>query len=212
MKQGLPRVWIITKPDHPDGPVAPIRRALEGCPPGLVGVQLRAKMARDGDLVPWGRDLRALTRATGSVLTVSRRPDVAEIVEADGAHLPELGLLPSEIAPHFPSLSMLGVSRHDRPGLEAATREGATYAFLSPVFQVPGKAQPIGIHGFREAIAGVEMPTFALGGIRPEDVKPLISGGAAGVAIRRAVYEAADPKATLQAFIRELDKCPPNGE
>ncbi|MFW2386784.1 MAG: thiamine phosphate synthase [Polyangiales bacterium] len=212
MRPGLPRIWIITKPDHPDGPIDPIRRALEGCPPGLVGVQLRAKSEVDRDLVPWGRDLRELTRASGSLLSLNRRSDVAEIVEADGVHLPETGLPPSEIASHFPSLSLIGVSRHDRAGLEAAASEGAAYAFLSPVFQVPGKARPIGVHGFREAIAGVGLPTFALGGIRPEDVKPLVAAGAAGVAVRRAIYDAEDPSEALQAFLRELDNCLPNSE
>lgn len=212
MRHGLPRIWIITKPDHPDGPVEPIRRALQGCPPGAVGVQLRAKTGVDRDLVPWGRDLRAITRACGSAFSLNRRPDVAEIVEADGVHLPERGLPLAQIASYFPSLSMLGVSRHDRRGLETAAEEQASYAFLSPVFQVPGKAQPIGIHGFQEAIAHVGIPTFALGGIRPEDVRPLIRAGAAGVAVQRAIYDADDPKEALQAFLRELDNGPANDE
>ncbi|MGB5285824.1 MAG: thiamine phosphate synthase, partial [Polyangiales bacterium] len=88
----LPRIWIITDPDRPDGPVAAIRRALEGCPAGALGVQLRAKHATDRQLVQWGRELRELTRRTGSVLTVNRRLDVAQIVGADGVHLPERGI------------------------------------------------------------------------------------------------------------------------
>jgi thiamine-phosphate pyrophosphorylase len=212
MRLGLPRIWIITKPGHPEGPVEPIRRALDGCPPGIVGVQLRATKSVDRDLVPWARDLRAITRASGSAFSVNRRPDVAEIVGADGVHLPEQGLPLDQIASHFPSLTMLGVSRHDRRGLETAAGDGASYAFLSPVFRVPGKSQPIGIHGFQETIAGVGIPTFALGGIQPEDVKPLIRAGAAGVAVRRAVYDADDPREALRAFLRELDKCPTNDE
>jgi len=51
MNEGLPRIWIITDPNHPDGPMAPVRRALEGCPPGVLGVQLRAKRASDRQMV-----------------------------------------------------------------------------------------------------------------------------------------------------------------
>ncbi|MGB5372745.1 MAG: thiamine phosphate synthase, partial [Polyangiales bacterium] len=193
MTNGLPRIWIITDPDHPDGPVAPFRRAVEGCPPGVLGVQLRAKRASDRQIVQWGHELRAITRDTGSALTVNRRTDLAAIVDADGVHLPELGLPPTEIREHWRSLTILGVSRHDRAGLEAAARERASYAFVSPIFHVPAKAQPMGIHGFRAAIAGVEMPTYALGGVRPEDFTPLLRAGAFGVAIRRAVYAAEQP-------------------
>jgi len=212
MTQGLPRIWIITDPDQPDGPVAPIRRALEGCRPGVLGVQLRAKRAADRQLVQWGRELRQLTRDTGTALVVNRRLDVAQIIGADGVHLPELGLPPSEIRQRWPSLPLLGVSRHDRAGLETAEREQASYAFLSPVFQVPSKARPMGLQGFRRAIAGVGMPTFALGGIGPEDLRPLLRAGAFGIAIRRAIYTAEQPNEALQHFLRELDKSLSNGE
>lgn len=215
MTGGLPRIWIITDPDHPDGPVAPIRRALEGCPPGLVGVQLRAKGAPDRQLVQWGRELRAATHATGSVLAVNRRADVAQIVEADGVHLPELGLPLADLRQDWPALEMIGVSRHGRAGLDQAEQDGATYAFVSPIFHVPGKAQPIGIAGFRSAIAGVGIPTYALGGIAAEDFKALRAAGAFGVAIRRAIYDASQPEEALQGFVqcvRELDKSPPNVE
>jgi thiamine-phosphate pyrophosphorylase len=212
MTQGLPRIWIITDPNHPDGPVAPLRRALEGCPPGVLGVQLRAKRASDRQIVQWGHELRAITRDTGSVLTVNRRTDLAIVVDADGVHLPELGLRPARIRERWPSLTILGVSRHDRTGLGAAARESASYAFLSPIFQVPGKAQPMGIQGFRTAIAGVDMPTYALGGVRHEDWMPLLRAGASGIAIRRAVYAAERPHEALRLFLRELDNCLPNGE
>jgi thiamine monophosphate synthase len=70
----------------------------------------------------------------------------------------------------------------------------------------------MGVHGFRAAIAGVEMPTYALGGVRPEDLTPLLRAGAFGVAIQRAVYAAEQPNKALRLFLRELDKCLSSGE
>ncbi len=204
MEPVLPRIWIITDPNHPDGPVAPLRRALEECPPGLVGIQLRAKTAPDRQLLDWGHALRELTRAKGSVLTVNRRADIAQIIDADGVHLPERGLPASEIQAHWPVLRMLGVSRHDSAGLQAAKRDSASYAFLSPVFDVPGKATPIGIHGFQGTIADVGIPTYALGGIQPSDSKALLAAGATGVAVQRGIYAADEPGETLQQYIRAL--------
>jgi thiamine-phosphate pyrophosphorylase len=212
MRAGLPRIWIITNPKHPDGPVAPIARALDGCPPGMVGVQLRAKEVPGRQLVAWGRELRAVTNASGSALTVNRRADVARIVGADGVHLPELGLSPRELRAQWPQMRLIGVSRHDRIGLERAADDRATFAFLSPVFPVPGKGDPMGIDGFRTAIADVGIPTYALGGIEGEHLKPLIAVGAAGVAVRRAIYDAPDPRAALHGFLRELDKTGANGD
>lgn len=205
MAQGLPRIWIITDPNHPGGPVDPVRRALEGCPRGLVGVQLRAKSVPDRQLAHWGRELRAVTRATGGVLVVNRRIDVAQIVEADGVHLPELSLPIADIRKHWPAFAMLGVSRHDSAGLATAEQDSATFAVLSPVFDVPGKTKPIGIHGFRTAIADVGIPTYALGGIQPDDAKAILSAGAAGIAVQRGIYAASDPQEALQRYIDALD-------
>jgi thiamine-phosphate pyrophosphorylase len=163
-------------------------------------------------MVHWGRELREVTRATGSVLTVNRRVDVAQIVGADGVHLPELGLPAPEVREQWPALGMVGVSRHDALGLQAAEQDSATYAFLSPIFNVPGKAPPIGIHGFGSAIADVGIPTYALGGIGAQDCGALVAAGAFGIAIRRAIYEATQPGEALLQFVRELDKSLANGE
>ena len=153
-----------------------------------------------------------MTRATGCALALNQRVDVAQIVGADGVHFPELGLPVADVRQQWPALRLLGVSRHGAPGLEAAEQDGASYAFLSPVFDVPGKARPIGIHGFRAAIAGVGIPTYALGGVGPEHWDALISAGAFGVAIRRAIYASSDPKQALGRFLHELDKTRTNGE
>lgn len=212
MSQSLPRIWIITDPDHPGGPVAPIRRALEGCPPGVVGIQLRAKRVGDRQLLDWGLDLRRLSTEKGCPLVVNRRPDVAQIVGADGVHLPERGLSPGVVQERWPRFRMLGVSRHDASGLSAAERDRASYAYLSPVFEVPGKAQPIGIQGFTDAIADVGIPTYALGGVQAVDLAALLAAGAYGIAIRRAIYDANEPAEALQGFLSALDKASSKGE
>lgn len=49
------------------------------------------------------------------------------------------------------------------------------------------------------------LPTYALGGIGPEDVKALLAGGAFGVAIRRAICATSQPHEALRRFLRELD-------
>lgn len=212
MSDRLPRLWIITDPDHPDGPIAPLLEALGDCPGGLVGVQLRAPAASDRELTRWGRELRTMTERAGCALTIHRRADIAKIVSADGVHLPERGLKPSILRAHWPELTMVGASRHDADGLSAAERDGAHYAFLSPVFGVPGKGEPIGIEGFRAAIDDVGIPTYALGGIEADAVRSLLDAGAHGVAIRRAIYRSAEPRETLRRLLRELDKDLPRVE
>jgi thiamine-phosphate pyrophosphorylase len=98
------------------------------------------------------------------------------------------------------------MSKHDRRGLLEAQEAGATYAFLSPIFAVPEKGTPIGVEGFARAVAGLHVPVFALGGIVPATTKTLLEAGAHGVAVRRAIYDSANPGATVRDLLYELDK------
>lgn len=208
----LPTIWIVTRPEHPAGPLAPLEHALRDAPRGRVGVQLRAHEVPDRRLVDWGHALRALTDACGGPLTINRRWDVAQIVGADGVHLPETGLSPAMVRRHCPTITMIGVSRHDRSGLDTAHAESADFAFLSPVGDVPGKGPPLGLEGFGRTIAGVGIPTFALGGVGPEHAGALIGAGARGLAVRRAIYDATDPAAALRELIDAVDNAGPLGE
>jgi len=212
MTAGLPRIWIVTNPDHPAGPIEPIRRALRNCPSGVVGIQLRAKRVADRQLVEWGRELRDITAAAGCALSINRRPDVAQIVAADGVHLPEHGLPADEVLQQWPGLRWVGVSRHHGAGLRSASARRATYGFLSPVFAVPDKGAPLGLTAFRDAIAGVAIPTYALGGVTPRDVNALLHAGAFGIAVRRAIYDADAPDQALAELLVALDKNEPTGE
>ncbi len=206
MPAGLPSIWIVTLPEHPSGPVEPLRRALSTAPGARVGVQLRAKQVDDRQLIEWGRELRTITAEAGCAMTVNGRADVAEIVEADGVHLPERGLPIDEVRQQWPAFRWVGVSRHDRAGLEEAEAHGADYAFLSPVFAVPGKGAPLGPIGFAEAIAPVGIPSYALGGVTVPDVGPLRRAGGFGVALRRAIYDDPEPGEALGRMIVALDK------
>lgn len=212
MGGALPTIWIITQPENPRGPIVPLESALRNAPPGRVGVQLRAPGVADRRLVEWGHSLRALTAASGTVLTVNRRWDVAKIVAADGVHLPESGLSPAQIRDQWPEIRLIGVSRHDRAGLHRARTDGANFAFLSPVGDVPGKGKPMGVRGFSEAIAGVGIPTFALGGVGADEAGPLVAAGAHGLAARRAIYHAKDPEGALRRLVDAVDNARLLGE
>ncbi|MEM7434858.1 MAG: thiamine phosphate synthase [Myxococcota bacterium] len=208
MDGALPRLWLITDPEHPGGPVGPLRRALAGNRRERVGVQLRAKNTSDRLVFDWGRELRALTHECGASLVVNGRADIAVRIGADGVHLGERGLSVSQARTLVPSSMRVGVSRHDRDGLVAAVDAGADYGFLSPVFEVPGKNGPLGVEGFAEAAHAIDMPVFGLGGLNAKNVGRLRTAGGFGAAVCRAVYRAEDPRREVDQCVVALDKLP----
>ncbi|MCB9599494.1 MAG: thiamine phosphate synthase [Sandaracinus sp.] len=130
----------------------------------------------------WLVEAQAL-EATGVPLIVSGRLDVALASRAFGVQLPERGVDVAEARRVFGGV--VGVSRHDRTGLQHAASQGADYATLSPFAQVPGKGPALGPAGFEAARRDVSLPVLALGGITPATAGAARAAGADGFAVLR---------------------------
>ncbi len=168
-------------------------------------MQLRLKGRSTRELLEVGRALRSMTHEVAALLLVNERPDLALALGADGVHLPESGLEIRDVRRLLGVDAWIGRSCHDRAGLERAVDEGADYATLSPLFSVPGKSAPLGVSGFSEARAGIELPVLALGGIDETSLGDARAAGADGVALIRGAYRSGDPEATVSAILRLLD-------
>lgn len=173
----IPRLLWITPED---GPLAPMLDALADAPREVV-VMLRRPHASSRTLLAEGRALQS----TGHALVVSRRVDVALALDARGVHLPERGLDVADARALLGPSRWIGVSRHDRAGLEAAAAAGADYATLSPFAPVPGKGPALGPERFAETRRGVRIPALALGGITKENAMLALASGADGFAVLR---------------------------
>lgn len=164
-----------------------------------VALLLRDKQASQAALRMQAQALRAITREHGAALLVSEHVEIALHADADGVHLPEVsGSIGG--ARRLLGDRLVGVSRHDLPGLLAAERAGADYATLSPVFASPGKGAPLGLAAFTESAAATRLPLFALGGVTAHETRDLVRAGAAGVAVIREVLAAPDPARALTAL------------
>jgi thiamine-phosphate pyrophosphorylase len=177
--------------------------ALAGVPPGAVAVHLREKDLGGRDLLALAVALRAVCRARGQLLLVNDRVDVALAAGADGVHLPAAGIPPADARRLLPPSALVGVSCHSAEDVARARDGGASYAFLSPIFDTPSKrgyGSPLGVEALRAA-SKLGLPLVALGGVTPERVPALLAAGAAGVAAIRAWLEGADPATSVAALV-----------
>lgn len=148
---------------------------------GVEMIQIRTKQLS-------ARDLDALVRnvlrvARNSRVLVNTRTDVALACGAHGVHLPAGSMSPEAIRRIAPAGFLIGVSCHTLDELQAAEREAADFAVYGPVFpSVTKSLSPMGIEAFREAVASVRLPVYALGGVTAENAPQCIHAGAAGVA------------------------------
>jgi thiamine-phosphate diphosphorylase len=151
--------------------------------------------------------------AARPLVTLSRRPrilisdrlDVALAMGADGVQLPEAGFLPRDLREHWP-LARIGVSRHDRAGVTERS-EGADFALVGPVYRTPSKpgVDGLGVGSLAAIVHASPVPVVALGGVDAGRVQELVQAGAAGVAVRGAVFDAADPVTRIRRLREALD-------
>ena len=107
--------------------------------------------------------------------------------------LPERGPAPAVARAQLGPDAQIGASRHDRAGVYAAQRDGATFVTLSPVFAVPDKDSPLGLAAFGELARASRIRCSALGGIDATRAALAVRAGAHGVAVIREVWDTASP-------------------
>ena len=179
------------------------QRAIAG---GADVIQLRDKTCGCKELLWIGRDIREITRKTGTLFIVNDRLDVALACNADGVHLgqDDMGVgVARQIAP--PGL-ILGVSVGTLEEAVRAERDGADYVAVSPLFPTTSKndAGPgYGLKVLQEIRHNVSIPVIAVGGINRNNVNDVIAAGADGIAVISAVVGSPDiMKAAME--LREM--------
>src|SRR6185436_3027726 len=98
-----------------------------------VAISLREKDLSGRELLALAREIIAVTRPARAALLINGRLDVALAAGADGIHLPADGLAPADVRAIAPHLT-IGVSTHAPHELEAAARQGASFAVYGPIF------------------------------------------------------------------------------
>lgn len=144
---------------------------------GVDLIQIREKDISGRELFDFSTAVLAVRHACGSPaasikILLNSRSDIALAAGCDGVHLPASA--PRE---HLPGL-LVGRSCHS---LEEVRRCTADFVTFGPVFQSPGKSNPVGLSALHAACQFAK-PVFALGGITWENAPLCVEAGATGVA------------------------------
>ena len=83
--------------------------------------------------------------------------------------------------------------------------EKGVHCFLEKPICVDPEGYRTIIRQCREA--DIQIPIFAIGGIRFEDIEPLMQAGVDGIAVSGALIQAEDPTEETRRYIREIRRC-----
>lgn len=184
-----------------------VRLALVG---GVAVLQFRSKLV-DAELRrAQAHALRSLTRTYGVPLIVNDDIELALSVGADGVHLGETDGSIQEARMRLGAQALIGASCYDSLALaESAVSAGASYIAFGAFFPSRSKTATRSAHlGLLRDSARLGVPRAAIGGLRPDNIGPLVTAGVELLAVIDAIFGAADPRAAVTALRAAFDTRP----
>ncbi len=176
-----------------------MQQALDG---GADAVLVREKDLTSARLLALASRLREITRRHHVQLIIHTQADIARAVDADGVHLAgaDIETIPAVRQWLADPDKSVSVSCHSADELGQASRYGADFAMLSPVFATashPG-APHLGVDAFDALASQAQLPVVALGGITVENCAAL---KAKYMAVIGALLGAENPKHAAQQLL-----------
>ncbi len=174
----------------------------------VASFQLRLKDEPDKVILEAARKLIPICQKFGVAFILNDRADLAKDAGADGVHLGQTDGSVRNAREILGLDAVIGVTCHNSRHLAFEAGEaGADYVAFGAFFPTQTKATPY--IADLDIISGwvdiTEIPCVAIGGITPENAKPIAQAGAHFLAVSSAVWDHKDgPAAAVKAFNKIL--------
>ncbi len=182
-----------------------LKAALE---PGVAAAfQLRVKGTDEHELARLAEPLQRICADAGVAFIVNDSMQLAKRLGADGVHLGQQDGDVREARALLGPSAQIGKTCHDSRHLAMEAGEaGADYVAFGAFY--PTTTKPSNYRPEPSILTWwstlFEIPCVAIGGITPDNVKPLVDAGADFLAVCHAVWGKDDPAAAARAFAEVL--------
>jgi 8-oxo-dGTP diphosphatase len=152
-------------------------------------IQVREKSMPHAELREFVGEVVSKSRGCGAKVLLNASVNTVIDLGVDGIHLTSSRLRACDQRP-LSDRYWVAASCHNEDELEMATRINADFVVLGPVSRTvshPGTV-PLGWRRFGALCAKADMPVYALGGMRPEDLPQAQRVGAQGIAMIGALW------------------------
>jgi thiamine-phosphate pyrophosphorylase len=204
------RLYLITPPVLPDlDAFASQLEAALGAG-DVAALQIRLKDAPEAEIARAVKRLAPIAHARQVAVILNDRPDLARDLGCDGVHVgrsdPSVAEARKILGPH----AMIGATCHDSRhlGMEAA-EAGADYVAFGAFFPTATKEtthrpEPEVLSIWQESM---QTPCVAIGGITPENCRPLVAAGADFLAVSAGVWShPGGPAEAIRAYRAEIGR------
>lgn len=160
------------------------------------------------------RQVRARLDGTAARLVVRGRLDIALAAEADGVHLEQGDMHPTDARRLLGRDKLVGITVQSPAQADELYRLPVDFCWVAPVFPPEAEtaaAETQGLNGlsriaFRARLASGGLPVGAGGGIALSNIGQVIGAGADGVAVGFGAVSAREIRETAGAIRRKVDE------
>lgn len=201
----------ITSTSSPVPVVEQVRQVLDG---GCRWIQVRMKNATDEEIAEAIKEIKPMCLEKEAFLILNDRVELAKTLDVGGVHIGKTDMLPSQARLILGPAAVIGVTANTIDDIMAVRALDIDYIGIGPYRFTETKknlAPMLGLEGIREICKDMQaqeinIATVAVGGIRTEDVIPLMETGVNGLAVSGAIAFAPDIKAATEEFISLLSQ------
>ena len=183
-------------------------------------LQIRAKTIAGGRFLDLAVRIREIAHASGAILIVNDRADIARLSGAEGVHVGQDDLSPLAARRVIGTDAVVGLSTHTEAQIDTGVAQPVSYIAVGPVFGTATKDTgyaPVGLDRLRYAATAVSRSTLpdggrlrgpveivAIGGITLDRAAFAITAGATAVAVIADLVGTGDPESQVRAYLARL--------
>lgn len=179
---------------------------------GCRWIQIRMKEATDEEVAEVVEKVKPLCLKEEAFLLLNDRVELAKELNVGGVHVGKSDMSPAKARAILGAAAVIGVTANTIEDIIAVKGLDIDYIGIGPYAATTTKKNLSPILGL-EGIGNIcremrqlkiDIAHVAVGGIRLNDVQPLLAAGCNGLAISGAIANADDPVAATREFIRLL--------
>ena len=173
---------------------------------GVKIIQHRFKKGTDKDHLQEAIQIKNLCKKYNSLFIVNDRIDIALASNADGIHLGQDDLDLKTARKLLGYSKIVGISANNAIDISNALKEGCDYIGIGPVFETTTKKnkKPLGIENIKTLTKDLNIPWFAIGGIKSNNISYLKRNGFKKVALVSELMNSEDPKEDAMMILKKL--------
>jgi thiamine-phosphate pyrophosphorylase len=205
----MDRIYFITHTNEKYSYIESAKLALDN---GIRLIQLRMKHSPIEQIKQTAYELLEECSKYKACLIMNDNADLASSLGFDGVHIGQNDENIESVKTKIKDNQIVGLTCNNFEQIQQAKELSADYVGLGPFrfTQTKEKLSPIlGIQGYKDIMQqcrqmDIELPIYAIGGIRLEDVNQIMETGVYGIAISSLILESSNPQNTIKELFQRI--------